>query len=375
MTLHVRDLGAGFRVRPGLRVQDFGREVVVLDVDGGVVHRLIGPAADACRDLLRGDPPEPEIARGLVDAGVLVAHPDAGVVARRRTVLTGAALGVVSTVLPGATAAASTLTLSEGGSAYLTVSGPAATSSAATGSLQYASFTQEVVGTRTATPSADLTVEVLLVGGGGGGATGGGGGGEVVRQILPLTGGRTYDIDVGVGGSAGVGSDGSPGTASSLTRAIDSVVVLTAAGGAGGAEAGAGGASTFSGGAVGERDAGGGGGGAGSSGSDAVGGTGGAGGSGREIVDFISPSVVYGGGGGGGSYTGSGGNGGNGGGGAGGTYGVGEVNGQAGDAATGGGGGGASPYGGGSGAGGTGLVIIRYYGASPEVELGFGGAG
>lgn len=368
-------------LRSGLRVEDLGHELVVLDAAGGRVHRLTGAAADAVRGVIAGAPLPARMQRTLRAIGVL-AEDRTGPVDRgpdRRAVLAASALGVSTLMLPLPGAAASTDGLASGGDAYLDVTGMATASTAATGALQFVSYTA-TSGTRTAVPSAQLQVEVLLVAGGGGGAAagGGGGGGAVTRSILTLDAGVTYDIVVGAGGAGSVAftqAAGDDGSASTLARSGPSTELLRADGGGGGAYyGGAGGSSTYGGGSgtgtgYAPDHAFGGGGGAGGTGASAVGADGGEGGSGVTITGFVGADATYGGGGGGGGLT-SGGAGGSGGGG-GGWYDTGVFTpGSDGTDGLGGGGGGGSPYADG-GDGGDGLVMIRYYGAQPQVNISF----
>lgn len=227
-----------------------------------------------------------------------------------------------------------------------------------------------------------LGIEYLVVGGGGGGgwdAGGGGGGGGVLTGTY--TASRTsYGVTVGPGGAGGpasIGGQASDGGSS----AIFSITALGGAGagnkgaaGRSGASGGGGGHSaTYGGGSgtagqgyaggTGSSTGGGGGGGAGSAGTTS---TGNGGNGGNGIASSITGTATYyGGGGGGGHYSNTGalgGTGGLGGGGNGGGY---STSGGAGAANTGGGGGamGNATYTGGPYAGGSGVVIVRYYGS------------
>jgi len=79
-------------------------------------------------------------------------------------------------------------------------------------------------------------VEYLVVAGGGGGGTGpsinagaggGGGGGVIYNALYPITGGTTYTVTVGSGGSAGAtDSNGTNGGNSSITTTSASIVAL-----------------------------------------------------------------------------------------------------------------------------------------------------
>ena len=173
--------GSNPALRPGLRVDRLGTEVVVLDAGSALVHRLAGPAAEVLdRIVLHGhavaDLPGrlgPAVA-GLRAAGVL-----RGDVARRQLLGAGAAgaVGILTLPLPASATAASdgdggalggayddsttgSTTLPDGltaadGYTYRVYDDPSATS-----------LTFDVEGTGT------LTVDILLVGGGGAGGGG-----------------------------------------------------------------------------------------------------------------------------------------------------------------------------------------------------------
>jgi len=241
-------------------------------------------------------------------------------------------------------------------------------------------------------PAGVTSVQALIVGGGGAGGCnnggGGGAGGVVYASSIPVTPGVTYPVIVGQGGlpntsSSAFTSQGGNGQNSSFAN------VVAYGGGGGGGQGGQGGGgdgkSGGSGGGTGNMNAGGGfvgsgtygqgnngglaasgsysqaagGGGAGGPGASFAGGTVAAGNGGPGLPYSISgSSITYGGGGGGASSPGSAGqgSGGSGGGGAG----V-AGNGVSGTQNTGGGGGGCT-NGATSGSGGSGIVIIRYYG-------------
>ena len=259
-------------------------------------------------------------------------------------------------------------------------------------------------------------VEYLLIGGGGGGGgvgvgggnAGGGGGGQVLAGAATQITAQSYSVTVGSGGAGGIGSgtlSQTPGSIGGASMLSGTGLSLSARGGGGGAgglgyngisvqvsnatsgATGGGGSSQASesnlglaaSGTVGQGYAGGiaighstdaglqsggGGGGAGSAGAAGTTSLGGAGGTG--VANSISgASTFYGGGGGGGKRTtGNVGSGGSGGGGAGGL----STDGNNGTANSGGGGGGAAllgnPVGVLGGAGGSGMVIVRYKGAS-----------
>ncbi len=239
-------------------------------------------------------------------------------------------------------------------------------------------------GSGTFTPSAALSVNMLLVAGGGGGGGknnisntyggGGGAGGLIAQNGVSLTN-TTYSVTVGVGGTAGTNNTkGGSGGASSITGSSFTTISATGGGGGGtaysGQTTGASGGSGGGGGRGGSTSGTGGTGttGQGYAGADAIssrgGGGGGATAAGLEqnggdgsVSNITGTSVMYaGGGGGGGSPAGTGGNGG---GGAGNSSGAGT----AGAANTGGGGGGgsnATTSTANGGAGGSGIVVISY---------------
>ena len=265
-------------------------------------------------------------------------------------------------------------------------------------------------------PSANLTVNYIVVAGGGSGGAGdsgnygggGGGAGGLLSGSTSVTSGTSYPITVGAGGaaiapSASSGSKGNDGSNSIFSS-------FTAIGGGGGGfmstggnDGGSGGGGAGGGGGGGDGTSGqgndggdhdnylgAGGGGAGGAGQTRSGTTGGVGGAGADHSGTFGTgygvSGLFAGGGGGGYTTGGGqgtaaGAGGSGGGGAGGavdgTAGA-TTPGTAGTANTGGGGGGGSAYhsgstsssDGGSGAGGSGVVLIRYEGSSPQATGG-----
>lgn len=359
------------RLAPGVRPEDDGRELVLVDGPGRVVHRLVGPAAELVRAVLAGDDvrgADPLLVAALRTAGVLRA--EAGAVLSRRAVGAGAAaLGIATMLLPGAAEATSLATLGAGSTGYLFTNG--GFSSAASGELQWVQFTTDVWGGFITPRLSNLWVEALLVGGGGGGGAAGGGGGQVVRRLHELTAEQRYDVTVGAGGAGGASA--TDGGESSFAVTGGGAVVAKAVGGSAGSTSGGGdggGSPGYAGGAgaggLGYLGSGGGAG-AGSVGGPASGDRGGVGGKGRTITDFVGADTVYGGGGGGGTYFSQDvAAGGLGGGGGGGVYdGVGgNVAAVPGTARTGGGGGG-GPQPSDGAAGGSGYVLFRYYGNAP----------
>lgn len=235
-------------------------------------------------------------------------------------------------------------------------------------------------------------VEYIIVAGGGGGAANWGsgagaggyrssvvgensGGGTSAESRPTVSAGASYSIVVGAGGAAGAAGNTSSGFGISSTGggaggSIGNTTTPTSGGSGGGGTTGAGGAGTSGQGFAGGQGYGTTGGPGGGGGAGAVGGagsttggstnaSGGAGGAG--VASSITGSSVTraGGGGGGGTQFGSVGSAGSGGGGAGGTY----VNaGASGTANTGGGAGGGGTNNGPGNTGGSGVVIIRYFG-------------
>jgi hypothetical protein len=261
------------------------------------------------------------------------------------------------------------------------------TAKATGGTITYDSFgyvMHTFTSSGTFTPSANLTCDYLVVAGGGaGGSVGGGGGAGGFRTSygisgrnsgpepqLSVTASTAYSIQVGGGGSAVNQDKGNSGT-----NSIFSTVTSTGGGGGGsnqsgkfaGRDGGSGGGARGSGpaglGTAGQGFDGalstyGGGGGAGatgiSPGTDPAGAAGGAG-----LPSTILGSTVYYAGGGGSISSSTSAAGGVGGGGAGGVY---PYGGTAGSSNTGGGGGAGGDGGQLAGAGGSGIVIIKYYG-------------
>ena len=387
----------------GVRVEDLGAEIVVLDPVRHVVHRLGGRAAEVLRRLLGGERRrdlvggDRRVAAELERAGVLrqVGTAPRDELDRRRILAMGGAvaLGLSSQALPSASAAASGGG-GAGSSVYLTSAGGSEyqlTVGATT--YDYVRFTGD--GTVTAV-GGDVAMTYLLVGAGGAGGTDfndsatyagtdfegndyswqGGGGGNVVLRSRTLPSGSSASISVGVGGKGYFGY-GNGGQVTSVTVGVQTD---TAYGGDGGNPRDAGynqgpGASWgnygFPSGSAGPffggqrlSIAGGGGAGSAEAGSDGAGAgqyAGGAGGIGFEVTGFFDDARRYGGGGGGGGYTAGAGGAGGGGAGA-----VQATAASAGTAGTGGGGGGgmAGSAGGGwsrnGGSGGSGLVVVRY---------------
>lgn len=361
------------RLRPGLRVDRVGEELLVLDGSSHRVHRLRGPAADVVRRLRDGvavpfgDPEVVRVVAALRSAGVVE-----GGVSRRRALGAAAAagLGIMTLSLPGAAMASTHIdgsgsSFSVSGGTAGVPSGAFAGSMAAAEDYTYMTFTSD----STAVVSGNGTIDILLISGGGGGAGGisssvsyGGGGGAAgavfLNRDFSVTEG-SFSFVVGAGGDGGA-ADQSGGLGGSTYVAG---IGTTQGGGIGGSGS-QGGAAYAAGGGIGrsvDGGAGGGGGGGGTgtgvasgvAGLDATDGEGGAGGAGPEITNFFATTVRCGGGGGGGGSTG-GGAGGAGGGGAGSSEGAG-----AGATAYGsGGGGGASGASGGDGA--PGVIVIRY---------------
>ena len=234
-----------------------------------------------------------------------------------------------------------------------------------------------VTALRSVTASGAYSAEVLLVAGGGGGGSagnsgtgGGGGAGGFLPESMIFTAGQPYSVTVGAGGAGAIA-----GTNSSIfnkiaigggyggTSLTTTTSIVGGNGGSGGGGAGGGGLSgaarAAGSGTSGQGNAGGTGGTSGApagggGGAAAVGGTGSTTSGGAGLSSSITGTATfYAGGGAGGT--------------AGGTTGVGGVGGGgnigvAGTANTGGGGGGAVPNASGA-AGGSGIVIISYYGA------------
>lgn len=219
------------RLREGLRVEELDGEAVVLDGDGGTVHRFTGDAVEALRllssDVEATDVPE-NLAAGLDElvASGVVTNPAQWT--RRKVLLAGGAAWGAATVatfglsLP---AAAQALSMCPGGQQ-------------STGAMSYTSGTASYL-----TGPAELSVLVRAWGAGGGGggaytvipgvnAGGGGGGGQYsYNAMLTVTPCQTYAVVVGTGGPVGAaGMNGTAGGASSFGGAA-----FVANGGGGGA--------------------------------------------------------------------------------------------------------------------------------------------
>lgn len=355
-------------LRPGLRVDRLGTEVVVLDATSALVHRLNGPAAEVLnRVVLRGqavaDLPArlgPAVA-GLREAGVL-----RGEVPRRQALGAAAAgtVGILTLVLPAAAAAAT-----GGGDGVGTASDDSSDGDLTlpSGMTAAAGYTYRTF----ATPgsfafvvggSGTLTVDVLLVGGGACGMNnvGGGGGAGAVSIALDQTlSAGSATVIVGAGGDKN-----SPVIRAGTSRFGDTLVTEGGwfGGSVTGSDGGSGGGSPTPGttgqipryyGALGAASKLAGGGGAGASGDGLVGSgeDGGAGGPAFSVDGFFGASVLLAGGGGGSGRT-TGGVGGSG-------AGDGGTNGAGADA-TGYGSGGGGSFGADVTSGGGGLVIVRY---------------
>ena len=327
------------RLGDGLRIEEVGDEVVVLDAAQGLVHRLNGDAAAAARHLLTQGPegalgPDVVGLDELVDAGIVVSD-----LPRRRVLRAGAGalVGVSTFALPSALAAA-TIT---GPNGSVSVAG-GTTSEVVDGSTTYVVHTFTADGDLVVT-GGSVDVQYVAVGGGGGGggggfdtsvgytiSGGGGGGGEVVTSTGLTTGSfvtlaaGTYPVTVGAGGSAG--------TSGSRTGTVESPidVVPTSGGGGGGSSLGglasAGGGTGGDAGTLGDGTGGDGGAsggaaflggdgfaysGGGGGGSDGTGGggdyfVGGDGGAATSLEDFTAATLHLGGGGGGGGLNGGG---------------------------------------------------------------------
>jgi len=221
---------ADWRIADGVRVEELDGTWLALDAAGGVVYRLEALAAEAVRHVAHRMPLPARLvpaARELAGHGVLE-HP----LVDRRTALVGAGVvtltGLAATLLPAASAAASTLTqwTSPGGTG-------------GTWPVEGGTFTTETVGevgeeetyyfhafttAGTSTlnvldPAAVTDVSVLIVGGGAGGGLGkegcGGGGGAgavmLASGILPQ-GNLTIVVGAGGLGKPGDGTSGRGGS-------------------------------------------------------------------------------------------------------------------------------------------------------------------
>lgn len=299
------EVAVKLRLRDGLRVDDLDDEIVVLDPDGELVHRVTGDAAALLRlaDDRGGIEVPDDLCVGvddLVDAGLVDAP--AGWT-RRKAMLAGGAVWAAATV--------STFALADPAAAS-TMCGAGVTPTV--GSMMYTANDTYTTGPAgNGMTSYSLLVRAWGGGGGGGGGSvdstgGGGGGGEYRGGNITVTECTMYTITVGTGGSGG-GMPGGSGGASSFGA------LLVANGGEGGTEPGSGNGT-------------GGAGGTGGTGGSGGGGGGGAGG--PSIAVYLSTGIVSGTG---NTFTkGSGGGFGNGG--SGGTGGNNGINGDTGPACT-----------------------------------------
>jgi hypothetical protein len=394
--------GSHRAMRRGLRIDRLGTEVVVLDAEAALVHRLTGPAAEVVntvvmRDVAVDDLPSrlaPAVA-GLREAGVL-----RGDVPRRQALgaAVAGAVGILTVVLPAATAAAS----GGGGGGSVSTATDASTDGEIFGLINVSGYTyrQFLYDVNKPTqsfvvdgpPDGILYADVLIVGGGGAGGFyfgGGGGGGAVTwyQNTALAVSQSPMSISVGRGGLTNEQSaserQGGPSTMTGVSNLV--VGNATVAGGSPGVfgaveepfTGGTGGAtpigdgptefepppgllvrSAAASGGTGLASAGGGGAGAGGAGgnapSDSNGGTGG---DGFLIEGFFTVEQRYGAGGGGAGQTSGGAGGSTNAGGAGGVQSSSSAGGNGQSAGSGGGGGAGSTN---PGAGAVGVVFVRY---------------
>ena len=224
------EVAVKLQLRDGLRVDDLDDEIVVLDPDGELVHRVTGDAAALLRlaDDRGGIEVPDDLCVGvddLVDAGLVDAP--AGWT-RRKAMLAGGAVWAAATV--------STFALADPAAAS-TMCGAGVTPTV--GSMMYTANDTYTTGPAgNGMTSYSLLVRAWGGGGGGGGGSvdltgGGGGGGEYRGGNITVTECTMYTITVGTGGSGG-GMPGGSGGASSFGA------LLVANGGEGGTEPGSG---------------------------------------------------------------------------------------------------------------------------------------
>lgn len=224
------------RFRSGLRVEDIGSDVVVLDRSEATIHRLEGDLARAARAVGEGiewDEVPQDLIAAMEELAAMGLVADTTRWTRRKLLAAGGAASaatIISFALPGTAHAATTCPGGMLGSANLqrTTAGP---------------------GTFYTGPGVTmLHVEVWGAGGGGsGGRSGvfgiasasgpGGGGGGYAAPTIDVTPCTSYSFVVGAAGTAGSGgtfSRGDGGTGGTSTFTSGTTTLLTATGGAGG---------------------------------------------------------------------------------------------------------------------------------------------
>jgi len=207
---------ARYSLRPGIRVEEVGEEVVAFDRSSGAsLHRVTADAAKALLLIVEGaddDLPEPLLAAvdGLVEAGIVE---ESEQWSRRRALLTtGKALAV-----GGATWGAATVTtfaLADPAAAATPCTSPGPTNPA---QQKYTASSTFITGRGV----TSLQVRCWGAGGGGGGGrydgtwssgSGGGGGAYAYTASLAVTPCTAYTVSVGSGGNGGPKrTDGNPG--------------------------------------------------------------------------------------------------------------------------------------------------------------------
>ena len=222
-------------LKPSIRVEDLGAEVVVLDAERSVMHRLPeGRSAEIVRLLSCSTAKivtvesDVQAISELIDLGILV-EPEGW--SRRRVLLAGGAAWTAATVSSFVLAdpvAASTMC----GSGVSPTTRPATYTTVGNSGM----FTTGPAGVGMTTFS--LTVHAWGGGGGGAGGSndstgGGGGGGEYRGGSVSVNECTTYTVTVGSGGGGGGGTAGDGGDSSFGS-------LLIAKGGIGGTEPGSG---------------------------------------------------------------------------------------------------------------------------------------
>lgn len=227
---------SSLRLGDGLRVEEAGEDLLVLDPTGEVAHRVTGAGVEAVRRLADGDldgPLSPEAAAALdelVDAGIAT---DGRHLSRRKVMVAGGVAWTAATVTTFALA--NPAAASTGCPNGFVASEPQAFTTA--GGYMFKTGPSGGSGN-----TYSLTVRAWGGGGGGGGSDstggavtggGGGGGGAYASASVSVTECTSYKVVVGSGGSGGSGGDNADYGGDGLDSVFGAGLVR-AAGGAGG---------------------------------------------------------------------------------------------------------------------------------------------
>lgn len=220
------------RLDDGLRVNQVGEDLLVLDTTGNVVHRVTGDGVEVLRRLADGDldgPMSLEAAAALdelVEAGIVT---DGRHMSRRKVMVTG-----------GVAFAAATVTT-------FALANPAAAATWCPGNVKPTppgTFTLPGTFGFTTGPGVTTILARAWGGGGGGGGSdhsfngggGGGGGGAYASATVQVTECTTYQVVVGAGGTGGTAAvnGGAPGSGTDGGDSWFGQTLVKAAGGQGG---------------------------------------------------------------------------------------------------------------------------------------------